>query len=70
MLTRIRRLSDDKSIGSYVETSDAWGQITEVVNEEWPCWPDDIDLRERDDGTEEILVRNRPVAYLQVDLGT
>ena len=55
-------------LGSYVETSDAWGQIIEVVNEEWPCWPDDIDLRERDDGTEEILVRNRPVAYLQIDL--
>jgi len=70
MLTRIRRLSDDRTIGCYVETSDAWGQIMEVVNEEWPCWPDDIDLRERDDGTEEILVRNRPVAYLQVDLGT
>ena len=59
MLTRIRRLSDDKAIGSYNDTSDAWGQIMEVVNEEWPCWPDDVDLRERDDGTEEILVRNR-----------
>ena len=68
MLTRIRRLSDNKTIGSYSETSDAWGQIMEVVNEEWPCWPHDVDLRERDDGTEEILVRNRPVAYLQVDL--
>ena len=48
--------------------SDAWGQIMEVVNEEWPCWPDDIDLRERDDGTEEILVRSRAVAYLDVEL--
>ena len=68
MLTRIRRLSDDKAIGSYNDTSDAWGQIIEVVNEEWPCWPDDVDLRERDDGTEEILVRGRVVAYLDVEL--
>ena len=68
MLTRIRRISDDKTIGSYYTTSDAWGHITELVNQEWPCSPDGIDLRERDDGIEEILVRNQPVAYLQADL--
>jgi hypothetical protein len=68
MLTRIRRLSDDRTIGSFYATSGAWGHIVEAVNEEWPCWPDDIDLREREDGTEEILVRDRPMAYLQVDL--
>jgi hypothetical protein len=68
MLTRVRRLSDNKAIGSYVETSDAWNQITEIVNEEWPCWPDDIDVRERQDGNEEILVRGRPVAYLVPEL--
>ena len=38
MLTRIRRLSDDRTIGSYNETSDAWNM--EVVNEEG-CWSDE-----------------------------
>ena len=62
MLTRIRRLSDNRTIGSYNETSDAWGRIMETVNEEWPCWPDEVDIRTRDDGTEKILVRGRVVA--------
>ncbi len=69
MLTRIRRLCDGKTIGSYDMTNgDHWGTIMEIVDQEWPCWPDDIDLRVRDDGTEEVLVRDRPVAYLDVDL--
>jgi len=37
----------------------------EIVNEEWPCWPDEVDLRTRDDGTEES---GRVVAYLDVEL--
>jgi hypothetical protein len=68
MRTRIRRLSDVKTIGSFSTTSDTWTHIMDAVNEEWPCWPDNLDLRTRDDGTEEILVLDRPVAYLQVDL--
>jgi hypothetical protein len=46
MARRIRRLSDDKCIGSYDMMFDAKGQIMEIVNEEWPSWPDDIGLRE------------------------
>ena len=66
MLTRIVRIADNKTIGSYVETSDAWGMIQQVVNDEWPCWPeDDIDTRETDDGEELILVRGVPVARLE-----
>jgi hypothetical protein len=68
MLTRIRRIADDKTIGSFDMTSgDHWGTIIEIVDQEWPCWPDDVDLRHRDDGTEEILVRRQPVAYLDVE---
>ena len=67
MLTRIVRITDDKVIGSYVETSDAWGMIQQVVNDEWPCWPeDDIDTRENAElEREEILVKGTAVAYLQ-----
>ena len=46
MARRVRRLSDDKCIGSYDMMSDAKGQIMEIVNEERPSWPDDIGLRE------------------------
>ena len=67
MLTRIKRLSDDKVIGSYVETSDIWSTIQQVVNDEWPCWPeDDIDTRENSElEREEITVRGEVVAYLE-----
>ena len=64
MLTRIQRLSDNKTIGSYSETSDSWSLIQQVVNDEWPCWPDDIDTQEQEDGEELILVRGVPVAKL------
>jgi len=46
MACRISRPSDDKYIGSYDMMSDAKGQIMEIVDEEWPSWPDDIGLRE------------------------
>jgi len=67
MLTRIVRITDDKVIGSYVETSDVWKNIQQVVNDEWPCWPeDDIDTRENFElEREEITVRGEPVAYLE-----
>lgn len=70
MMTRIRRISDNKIIGSYVETSDAWSLIQQVVGDEWPCWPTDIDTRENPElEREEITVKDNPVAYLEYRCG-
>ena len=71
MLTRIVRISDNKTIGSYVETSDIWSTIQQVVSDDFACWKTDVDTFENTElEREEITVRGEPVAYLEYQAGS
>lgn len=66
MITRLRKISDDKHIGTiHVGDSDRWRSIQEIIADEFRCWPDDVDSQELDDGQEVITVHDEPVARLE-----